>query len=348
MNSSKTFFTLIAAGALAAAGGAFAEDKKETAPAAVPSPAAPVAADDVVCKGKDLEIKRSQLEEAFIVFKANLAARGQSIPESDRAMVEERLLDRLIFTQLLLAKAGDADKAKGKEMSEKVISDFRRQAPSEELFNQQIKAMGLTIEQFRTQVREQAICEQVLDRELRTKQTVTDEQARKFFEDNAVKFDAPEQVRAAHVLLSTRDQASGGELTDEQKKEKKAVAEKVLTRAKAGEDFGKLAKEFSEDPGSKDNGGEYTFPRGQMVPEFEAAAFSMNTNQVSDIVTTQFGFHIIKLYEKLPAKKGDYAKVEKEIKDRLAMEEVQKQLPEYLEKMKKEASVEIGGAKEKK
>ena len=79
--------------------------------------------------------------------------------------------------------------------------------------------------------------------------------------------------------------------------------EGLLKRARAGEDFAKLAKEYSEDPGSKDKGGEYKFPRGQMVPEFEAAAFSLKTNQVSDIVTTSFGYHIIKLSEKIPAQK---------------------------------------------
>ena len=98
-------------------------------------------------------------------------------------------------------------------------------------------------------------------------------------------------------------------MTEEQKAAKRKEMEGLLKRARAGEDFAKLAKEYSEDPGSKDKGGEYTFPRGQMVPEFEAAAFSLNTNQVSDIVTTRFGYHIIKLSEKIPAQKVEFAKV---------------------------------------
>ena len=112
-------------------------------------------------------------------------------------------------------------------------------------------------------------------------------------------------------------------------------------RAKDGEDFAKLAKEFSEDPGSKDKGGEYKFPRGQMVAEFEAAAFSMKTNQISDIVTTQFGYHIIKLSEKIPAQKVELAKVSQDIKDYLKGQAVQKELPKYMEKLKKEADVQI-------
>ena len=78
-----------------------------------------------------------------------------------------------------------------------------------------------------------------------------------------------------------------------------------------------------------------------MAPEFEAAAFSMNTNQISDIVTTQFGYHILKLSEKIPAKKMELAKVNQDIKDYLKGQIVQKQLPEYMEKAKKEAGVEI-------
>src|SRR6185369_15353442 len=125
---------------------------------------------------------------------------------------------------------------------------------------------------------------------------------------------------------------TGTELTEDKKTAKRKLAEDLWKRARAGEDFAKLAKEYSEDPGSKELGGEYTFPRGKMVPEFEAAAFSLKTNQVSDIVTTQFGYHIIKLSEKLPAKKVEMAKVSQDIKDYLKGQAVSKQLPDYMEK----------------
>lgn len=115
----------------------------------------------------------------------------------------------------------------------------------------------------------------------------------------------------------------------------------MLKRARAGEDFAKLAKEYSDDPGSKDTGGEYTFARGKMVPEFEAAAFSLNTNQVSDIVQTQFGYHIIKLYEKLPAEKVELSKAHDRLKDWLTGRAMQQKLPDYIEKASKEAEVEI-------
>ncbi len=106
-----------------------------------------------------------------------------------------------------------------------------------------------------------------------------------------------EQVRARHILFSTVDE-TGQPLSDEKIAEVSALAEEVLAKAKAGEDFEALVKEYSEDPGSKDNGGEYTFTRGKMVKPFEEAAFSLKPGQISDLVVTSFGYHIIKL-EKL-------------------------------------------------
>src|SRR5262249_17793464 len=156
--------------------------------------------------------------------------------------------------------------------------------------------------------------EAVLDRELKNKITISDERLKKYYDDNPKNFEQPESVRASHVLLSTKDPVTRQDLSAEQKNVKKATAEKVLARAKKGEDFTALVKEFSEDPGSKERDGEYTFSRGQMVPEFEAAAFSLNPNQISDIVTTMYGFHIIKLLEKIPAKKLDFAKVSDQLR----------------------------------
>src|SRR5439155_19815101 len=126
--------------------------------------------------------------------------------------------------------------------------------------------------------------------------------AKKYYDQNPERFEQPEMVRVSHILISTRD-ASGQDLGDADKKKKKDLAEKVLKRAKGGEDFSKLIAEFSEDPASKDKKGEYTFPRGRMVPEFEASAFALGVNQISDLVTSKFGYHIIKKLEKIPAGK---------------------------------------------
>lgn len=108
--------------------------------------------------------------------------------------------------------------------------------------------------------------------------------------------DLAKKVRARHILISTLDDQQQP-LAEEELNKKKTLAEEVLAKVNAGEDFATLAKEYSEDPGSKDNGGEYTFARGEMVKEFTDSAFGLNPGENSELVKTQFGYHIIKLEE---------------------------------------------------
>ncbi|HVV71890.1 MAG TPA: peptidylprolyl isomerase, partial [Verrucomicrobiae bacterium] len=251
-------------------------------------------------------------------------------------------LERLIQIQILLARATDNDKAEGKEACTKRIADMRERLGSEENFTRQLKSLGTTPEALRSKITEESTAEAVLERELKI--NISDEDVKKFYDDNPAKFEQPEMVRASHILFSTRNPDTNAELSDTQKAAKRKAAEDVLKRARAGEDFAKLAKEYSEDPGSKDKGGEYQFPRGQMVPEFESAAFSLKTNEISDIVTTQFGYHIIKLSEKIPAKKVEMAKVSPDIRAYLKQEQMQKRqedLKNFLTKIEKDANVEI-------
>ncbi len=298
--------------------------------------------DDVVAKAKGFEIKRSQIDEAVIPMKSSAAARGQPIPAEQVTRLEQQVLDRLIQIQLLLSKATDADKAAGNVSRDKRYEAIKTRSGSEEALVRNLKSVGMTIDELQAKMLEESIAEAVLERELKI--SVSDDDIKKFYDDNPSKFEQPEMVRASHILLTTRD-PSGAELSEEQKTAKRKKAEDLLKRAKAGDDFAKLAKENSEDPGSKDNGGEYTFPRGKMVPEFESAAFSLQTNQVSEIVTTQFGFHIIKLSEKIPAKKVELAKVSQDIKDYLKQQATQKQLPDYMKSLKKDVDLQILDAK---
>jgi len=298
--------------------------------------------DKVVAKGKNVEVKRSAVDDAMTGLKSTFAARGQALSPDDIAQAEPHVLERLIQIQILLARATDNDKSEGKQASTKRIDDMRERLGSEENFARQLKSLGTTAEALRAKIMEESTAEAVLERELKI--NVTDEDVKKFYDDNPAQFEQPEMVRASHILLSTRNPDTNKDLSDAQKAAKHKTAEDLLKRARAGEDFAKLAKEYSEDPGSKDNGGEYKFPRGQMVPEFEAAAFSLKTNEVSDIVTTQFGYHIIKLSEKIPAKKLDFAKVAPDIRGYLrqqAMQKRQDELKNYLAKLEKDANVEI-------
>jgi peptidyl-prolyl cis-trans isomerase C len=319
-----------------------AADSNATASAATPANKAPVASTtSIIAKGKGVEVDRSQLDEAIKTYKANAAAQGKSIPPEQLAMMEPGLLDRLIQTQILLSKATDADKAKATEEATKQLQSAKTNAPNEAAFDAELKAMGMTRDKLFKTMTEQNTAEAVVMRELKI--NVTEADARKFYEDtnNAAKFEQPEMVRASHVLQMTQDPKTNKELPQADKDAKHKIMEGVLKRARAGEDFAKLAGEFSEDPGSKDKGGEYTFPRGQMAPEFEATAFALKTNEISDIFTTQFGYHILKLWEHIPAGKVPFDKVAPRITNYLTQQEFNKLGPDFMAKARKEAEVEI-------
>ena len=204
-----------------------------------------------------------------------------------------------------------------------------------------IKATGMTLDQMRQKASEEQLCKHILERELKDKIAISDETVKKFYDDHPTDFDMPERAHVSHILIGTINQATQEPLPPEKKKEKEQLAKSIRERAVKGEDFAKLAKEYSEDPGSKDKGGEYTFPRGQMVPEFETAAFTLKTNQISDLVETRYGYHIIKLLDKIPASKMQFAEASPKIKDYLAQQEFEKQVPDYFKKLETENDVKI-------
>jgi len=134
---------------------------------------------------------------------------------------------------------------------------------------------------------------------------IPDGKLKEYYESNKAKFSRQEQVRARHILLRTENK------TDEEvKKQAEALAKQLRARA----DFAELARKFSEDPGSKENGGDLGFfDRGRMVAEFDQVAFSLPQNQISDPVRSQFGYHIIEVLEKRPAFQMEYALVKDQI-----------------------------------
>lgn len=144
---------------------------------------------------------------------------------------------------------------------------------------------------------------------LRAKVAVTDAEIQQQYQANLPTYSTPEQVRVRHILLKTEGK-------DDAKV--KAAAEALLAKAKAGADFAKLATENTEDEGSKDKGGEYDFfGKGTMVKEFEDAAWALKKDEISGLVKTQFGYHIIKLLDKRDAQTKTLADVKPQIEDQL-------------------------------
>ena len=310
------------------------------------TPSSSLFGDKVVAKGAGFQIKQNEVDEAVIAYRATAASQGQSVPEAKRGDVEKQVLDRLINVQVLLKRAQEEDRTKAKETSDKIFEQYRSRATSEAAFRRQLIALGTTMDKFRDRIYEECLFKEIIDRLVKPTIVVEEEQVKKYYQDHLSSFDYPERVRAAHVFIMTRDVITQQDLPESEKLAKKQMAETVLKRAKAGEDFAALAKEFSDDPNSRNNGGEIgqTFSRGTlMVPEFDSIVFALGQNQISDLVPTKTGYHIIKLLEKLPARKVPYEEAQKDIRNALTTQETQKQLPEFIKKLRQEDKVEMEG-----
>jgi peptidyl-prolyl cis-trans isomerase D len=160
---------------------------------------------------------------------------------------------------------------------------------------------------------------------LRSKVVVSQADLLKAYNDNIQQYTTPEQVRASHILLKTEGKDDAAV---------KAKAEAILKEAKAGADFAELAKKNSEDESNAKNGGDLDyFGRGRMVPEFDTAAFAMETGQISDLVKTQFGYHIIKLTDKKPGTTRPLDEVKQQLTDQIQSERAQQQAGDIAQRL---------------
>lgn len=363
--------------------GAIAAEKPAAKPPLTSSdPFASLFDDPAVARGKGVEVKQSQVQDAFTAFKAQMAVRNQVVPEARRQILEAQLLDGLITTQILVNQATEGDKTVAQGRAEKNFAEFKKVAGSEDILRSQLTARGMTIDQFVARIVADETARAVLERVFESKIKIPDEQVKELYETgldlkvklmqedlerlakdpnstadqlsrlktqidaikkaNLARLELPEKVRVSHILIATRNRDTDEELPLPEQRVKRELADKILARAKAGEEFGKLVKEFSEDRNLKETGGEYTFSRDDpFVQEFKSAAFSLAPGQISDLVTTMFGFHIIKVHERIPGKKVEFDKISKDLKEALVEQEFQRQKPAYMEELKKEAGVEI-------
>ncbi|MCX6905187.1 MAG: hypothetical protein NTW03_17255, partial [Verrucomicrobia bacterium] len=170
----------------------------------------------VVAKGQGVEVRRGQLDDAFVALQANLAARGQNIPEERRLQTEAQVLDGLLVIQLLVKKATVADKAKARENAAKLLEEFYRSSGSEESFLRRLKVLGTTPQQLTNQLTEQAIGQELVEREDKSKIIITQEQLQQFYTTNDAAFRQPEMARASHILILTRDPRTRMELPEDQ------------------------------------------------------------------------------------------------------------------------------------
>ena len=163
---------------------------------------------------------------------------------------------------------------------------------------------------------------------LRAKTVVPAADIEREYSNNSEQYTTPEQVRASHILLKTEGKDDAAV---------KAKAEALLKQARGGADFADLARKNSEDEASAKNGGDLDyFGRGRMVPEFDQAVFAMQPGAISDLVKTQYGYHIIKLVDKKNATTRSLAEVRQQLTDQLAYQRAQAQAADLAQNLEKQ------------
>jgi len=225
-------------------------------------------------------------------------------------LITERLIDREAAKQNIEVTEADINAE-----LDKIKANF----PDEETFNQQLASAGFTLETLKEQIEPQVKLTKLVEPQIE----VTDEELQTYYDENKAQYETPEQVRASHILVETKEEA-----------------EELLAQIKAGADFAELAKEHSKD-GSAAQGGDLDFfGRGQMVAPFEEAAFALEVGEVSDVVESDFGFHIIKLTDKKAAATATFEEKKEEIRETLFDRKLGERTSAYIEELRSAAKIE--------
>jgi foldase protein PrsA len=192
-------------------------------------------------------------------------------------------------------------------------------------WDEMLKSRGLTEADVKTLLRQQIIIDKALGKDVK----VSDAQIKQYFDKNHAAFDKPEQVRARHILVADM-----------------GTATKVEADLKGGKDFAAEAKQYSMDPGSKDKGGELGFfRRGQMVPAFDKAAFSLPINQISAPVKSPFGYHIIQVEERTPGQKATLDNTKDRIASMLRQQQEAPLMQPFLMGLQQKANIQVNDSR---
>jgi peptidyl-prolyl cis-trans isomerase C len=296
-----------------------------------PPPAKPVPAQlpAVVATINGENVTSADLEAAV----KNLEAQaGGPVPADQRDRIYRDLLDRLVGYKLLSQEVKARSLVVEDAEVDARVAEIRKQFPTEPAFSQMLQQRQMTLEKLRADTRQDVAVAKLIENAIADKIGVTPDQVQTFYAQNPGRFQQPDRVRASHILLSFPQNADAAA-----KAQVRTKAEQVLKEVKSSKDFAALAKRYSQDPGSAANGGDLGFfPQGQMVGPFGDVAFSLAPGATSELVETQFGYHIIRVVEKQAARA-------------VPLEEVRAQVVQFLQDQNRQQQTEafVGGLKSK-
>jgi parvulin-like peptidyl-prolyl isomerase len=263
------------------------------------------------------------------------AQNQQPFDEQYRSQLERQVLDGLITRTVLEQEAEEAGVTVTDERLQETLGEFMSQFPNESAYQMALEQEGFTEDEFITELRRQITIEELIRREVYDNITVSDEKMRSFYEENPQYFEQSDQVTARHIILTTQGITDEDELSS-----KRTELEEIRREIINGADFGEVARERSEGPSAPDGGELGTFARGQMVPEFEEAAFALEPGEISEVVETQFGYHIIQVTDKVAARTETFEEARENIRTFLMEQEQNVAVQHYLTDLRQDSEIE--------
>jgi peptidyl-prolyl cis-trans isomerase SurA len=270
----------------------------------------------------------------------------QQDPVNANKIVAERdkdILRDLIDQQLLLEKGKDLGITADTELIKK-LDDMRKEMNLESMedLDKAAQAQGVSFEDFKQNLRNQIITQQVIGREVGSKMSMSKEEEKKFYDDHKSEMEQPEHIRLSEILVST-EKKSGANAPDDpqQLAAAQTKAEDLLAQIRKGASFEDIAKKNSDGPTAAHGGDLGDFKRGTLAKELEDKTFAMKPGEVSDVIRTRQGYVILKVVDHHNAGIPPMSEVEPRIQDALYMQKLQPALREYLLKLREDAYIDV-------
>ena len=259
----------------------------------------------------------------------------KDIPQDKVEEIKKEVLDSLINQELLYQESQKKNIVVSQEEIDSSIAKAKAKFDSEEAYQNALKDAGMLESELEARIRRVLAINALVEQQISPKVVVTDEESKAYYDTHPDSFKEPEKVRASHILVKVDKNA--GEAEKVAAKEKIQMIQKKL---KAGGDFAQLAKEYSDCPSAPNGGDLVYFERGKMVPEFEKAAFALAPGAVSDVVQTDFGYHLIKVVDKKEADTVSYDSVKSDLQAFMKKKKLKQEVTSLLETLRKDAKIE--------
>ncbi|KJS15061.1 MAG: hypothetical protein VR69_15110 [Peptococcaceae bacterium BRH_c4b] len=288
-----------------------------------------------------VNITSQQLDEQLTAYKEYYKQQGMNLEGEDAAplveMLKAQLLESMINQELMLQEAKKQGITPDQKEIEKQIKELKDSYKTEAEFKKFLAANGVSEPKLNDLVEKQYLVTELQKKVTADVKEAAPEEALKYYQENKEQYTNPVQYEVRHILFSTMDKPGGQAKVEA---DAKAAALSVVNQLNQGGDFAALAKEKSEDLGSADNGGLYTFKKGDAVKEFEAAALALKPGEYTSApVKTEFGYHIIKLEKIIPATTMSFEVVQPEIIAQLTDKARQEKFSGYMTEVAGKAKI---------